>query len=280
MRMRNMLSEPERAFLVESLNQGVRLDGRGRLEQRALKIQPVADGRCISGTLGNTRIDCSIGIEPTAARTTGRPTSGFLYFDVRKSVTARFGSTLKTKDPPRELDRVQPLLNRLYKDARAIELDSLCIEAYHCVYKVRVQVNVVQEDGNLIDCAAAVVAVALSVVKRRAVEYDPNLRLLRFLSNEETVASNIPMNFMALTSTFCFLNDTADPVKDANAREYKVSSHAVTIGMNHRDEVIAVFATGGSLSVERLDELMTLARDQCAQNAVVVKSVVDQFVKL
>jgi hypothetical protein len=75
------------------------------------------------------RIDCSIIIEPVAARTVGRPTSGFLNFDVRKTVTARFGSAIKTKDPPRELDRVGPILNRLYRDAKAIELDSLCIES-------------------------------------------------------------------------------------------------------------------------------------------------------
>lgn len=64
-------------------------------------------------------------IEPVAARTFGRPTSGFIKFDVRKTVTARFSNAIKTKDPPRELDRVAPILNRLYKDARAIELDSL-----------------------------------------------------------------------------------------------------------------------------------------------------------
>lgn len=120
-----------------------------------------------------------------AARTVGRPTSGFLNFDVRKTVTARFGSAIKTKDPPRELDRVAPILNRLYRDAKAIELDSLCIEAFHCVYKLRVQVNVTQEDGNLIDCASAVVATALGIVKRRAVEYDSNAGMLRFVSFRE-----------------------------------------------------------------------------------------------
>ncbi|KAI6181657.1 Exosome complex component RRP45 [Aphelenchoides besseyi] len=280
MRIRNYLSEPERIFLTDSLTEGVRLDGRGMLEQRKLKIQSIANGRCISGTLGNTRIDCTIQVDPVAARTTGRPTSGFLYFDVRKTATARFGSAFKTKDPPRELDRVQPILNRLYKDARAIELDSLCIEAYHCVYKVRVQVNVVQEDGNLIDCATAVVAVALSVVKRRAVEYDPNTRLLRFLTNEESVPSNIPMNFLALTTTFSFLNEDSKPMKDANAREYKVCSHSITVGMNHRDELIVVFATGRSLTVELMDQLMTLAKTQCAENAEVVKAVVGKFAKI
>jgi len=195
-------------------------------------------------------------------------------------VTARFGAPLKTKDPPRELDRVAPVLNRLYRDAKAIELDSLCIEAYHCVYRVRVQVNIVQEDGNIIDCAAAVVAAALGVVRRRAVEYDPNTGLLRFLSSEESVPSNIPMNFFALTSTFCFLTENSKPIRDANAREYKVCNHSITVGMNHRDEVIAVFATGGSLSVDLMDELMTLAQTQCMANAAVVKAVIDKFAKL
>lgn len=137
------------------------------------------------------RIDCSIIIQPVAARTTGRPTSGFIKFDVRKTVTARFGNSIKTKDPPRELDRVGPILHRLYRDAKAIELDSLCIEAYHCVYKLRVQVNVTQEDGNLIDCASAVVATALGLVKRRAVEYDSNTGMLRFVNSIQLINSSL-----------------------------------------------------------------------------------------
>lgn len=47
---------------------------------------------------------------------------------------------------------------------------------------MRVIVNVTQEDGNLIDCASAVVATALGVVKRRGVEYDSNTGMLRFVS--------------------------------------------------------------------------------------------------
>ena len=255
MRTRHILSEPERAFLIDALAVGVVSCSNFLVSSSQSTPRDLTAVYCSSSGLSksflslmdeacaahwvqqgalllksillvlieNFRIDCSISIEPTAARTIGRPTSGFLYFDVRKTVTARQMSALKTQGPQRELDRVQPVLNRLYRDAKAIELDSLCIEAYHCVYKVRVQVNIVQEDGNLVDCAAAVVAAALGVVKRRAVEYDPNSGLLRFvrffyslwnfanrifqLSREESVASNIPMSFFALTSTYCFLGD-------------------------------------------------------------------------
>lgn len=54
--------------------------------------------------------------------------------------------------------------------------------------------NVTQEDGNLIDCASAVVATALGVVRRRAVEYDSNTGMLRFAS------------FFSLNFTHCIIN--------------------------------------------------------------------------
>lgn len=68
-------------------------------------------------------------------------------------------------------------------------------------------------------------------------------------------------------------------MKDPNAVEYKVSSHSITIGMNHRDEVIAVFATAGPLTVDLMDELMTRAYSQCMENAAIVKEIVNKFTK-
>ncbi|CAD5216492.1 unnamed protein product [Bursaphelenchus xylophilus] len=280
MKIRHVFSDQERAFLEDSLSQGVRVDGRKLDEQRKLQIEPVAEGKCMSASLGDTRIDVVISIKPVAARTVGRPTSGFLYFDVRKTITSRYAQPIKTRDPPKELDRVQPILNRLYRDAKAIELDALCIEVFHCVYEVRVQVNVVQEDGNLIDCASAAVAASLGVVKRRAVEYDPNSGLIRFLSKEESVPSNIPMSFLALTTTFTFLRKDSEPIKDASLREYKVSEYQITVGVNHRDEVIALFSTGGNLSMELMDKLLDLAHAQCMENGKIVKQAIDRFVKL
>ncbi|CAD5211972.1 unnamed protein product [Bursaphelenchus okinawaensis] len=280
MKIRHILADQERLFIEESLSKGVRLDGRKINEQRKLNIEPVADGKCISASLGNTRIDVVIKIKPVAARTVGRPTSGFLFFDVRKTVTSRYGQPIKTRDPPKELDRVQPILNRLYRDAKAIELDALCIEVFHCVYEVRVQVNVVQEDGNLIDCATAAVAAALGIVKRRAVEYDPNSGLIRFLSKQESVASNIPINFLALTTTFTFFKTDSEPIVDATLKEYKVAGFQITVGVNHRDEVIALFSTGGSLSLELMDQLLDKAHSQCMENVKVVKQSIDKFVKL
>jgi hypothetical protein len=49
--------------------------------------------------------------------------------------------------------------------------------------------------------------------------------------------------------------------------------------MNHRDEVIAIFATGGPLSIELLDKLMTYAHAQCMENVNVVKDVVNRYTK-
>lgn len=76
-----------------------------------------------------------------------------------------------------------------------------------------------------------------------------------------------------------FLNFSSPPIKDANAREYKVSSHSITVGMNHRDEVIAIFATGGPLSIELMDQLMTYSHAQCMQNVNIVKDVVNRYTK-
>lgn len=49
--------------------------------------------------------------------------------------------------------------------------------------------------------------------------------------------------------------------------------------MNHRDEVIVIFATGGKLSVELMDQLMTHAHAQCMENAAIVRNVVSKYSK-
>lgn len=47
--------------------------------------------------------------------------------------------------------------------------------------------------------------------------------------------------------------------------------------MNHRDEVIAVFAVGGPISVEMMDQLMLYAHTQCMENANMVNSVINNY---
>lgn len=54
----------------------------------------------------------------------------------------------------------------------------------------------------------------------------------------------------------------------------------MTVGVNHRNEVIALFSTGGTLNMDRMDRLLDLAHAQCMANTQVVKKTMDRFCKL
>lgn len=68
---------------------------------------------------------------------------------------------------PTELSvQVNRILERAYKDSRCVDLESLCIVAEEKVWNLRVDVNVLNHEGNIIDCSSIAVLTALSHFKR------------------------------------------------------------------------------------------------------------------
>ncbi|MBN2330508.1 MAG: exosome complex protein Rrp42 [Candidatus Aenigmarchaeota archaeon] len=148
--------------IVSLAAKGMRLDGRklDQIRDIVIEASPIekAEGSAIV-KLGRTKVIAGVKIG-VGQPFSDRPGSGVL-------MTGAEFSPISSPDfepgPPRdnsiELARV---VDRGIRESQAIDLDKLCIEPGEKVWMVFVDINILDNFGNLIDAAALASAVALS----------------------------------------------------------------------------------------------------------------------
>lgn len=91
-------------------------------------------------SLGQTKVLAQVSCEITQPRAT-RPAEGILYINVNSGQDKRSAEhiVLLTRN-----------LERALKESRCVDLESLCIKAEEKVWKIRVDINILNHEGNLI----------------------------------------------------------------------------------------------------------------------------------
>lgn len=164
---RNARSPPSAApQILDALLQGVRGDGRFLLETRAAIFAfERFEGKAVAEIgLGETRV---IGIVTAAVVEPApeRPTEGSLSFNVHLGALASPAFEAgRGRSRAAELAR---LLERQIRDARAIDVEALCIAPGERVWQLRCDVHVLDDQGNLVD-AVALAAIGALLHFRRA----------------------------------------------------------------------------------------------------------------
>lgn len=117
-----------------------RLDSRSFTEFRELSINYGSELGCVYVSLGETKVLAQVSCEITQPRAT-RPTEGVLYINVNCGLEKRSSEqvVLLTRN-----------LERAFKESRCVDLESLCIKAEEKVWKLRVDLNILNHEGNLI----------------------------------------------------------------------------------------------------------------------------------
>lgn len=64
------------------------------------------------------------------------------------------------------------LLEKCIKDSKTVDLESLCIKVNEKVWSFRVDINVLNHEGNILDCASVAALVALAHFRRPDVTWE------------------------------------------------------------------------------------------------------------
>ncbi|ORZ41665.1 ribosomal protein S5 domain 2-type protein [Catenaria anguillulae PL171] len=202
-----LVSTSERNTLLQALAQGVRTDGRGLHDLRPVQVVYGKDFGYVTVTLGRTR--CS--------------------------------ATLSLAFPEEELF-VSRTIEKCLRRSRAIDTEGLCIVAGQQVWHVRVDVRVLDNDGNMVDCACLAALAALLHFRR------PDVTVTNG-GSDVTVHSMLEKNL-------------AINLIDPNLLEEAEKDGTLTIASNVHREICAVSLSGGApLPADRIL--------QCAQLATV-----------
>lgn len=116
-----------------------RLDGRQFFEFRNISIQFGCELGCALVSLGETKVLAQVSCEITQPQAT-RPAEGILYINVNSG---------QIKRSTEHIVLLARNLERALKESRCVDLESLCIKAEEKVWKIRVDVNILNYEGNL-----------------------------------------------------------------------------------------------------------------------------------
>lgn len=125
----------------------MRLDGRDLNEFRPIKINFGSDWGSVHVSLGETRVLAQVTCEVAQPKST-RPNEGLLFIKVELGpMAAQHFEANRSSDLSVQVNRI---LERALKDSRCIDLESLCIIAEEKVWNLRVDLNVLNHEGNII----------------------------------------------------------------------------------------------------------------------------------
>lgn len=122
------------------------MDGRSLDEFRKCKINFGSTWGTVHVALGETRalaqVTCDV-VEPRNAR----PNEGQLYFNLELGPMA--APHLEPGRPTKDIIQMNRILEKIFKESNCVDLESLCIVAAAKVWNLRVDINVLNNEGNI-----------------------------------------------------------------------------------------------------------------------------------
>ncbi|EDX02530.1 exosome complex component rrp45 isoform X2 [Drosophila yakuba] len=257
-------SKPERSFVQLAVKQNQRFDGRRSNECRDVELTFGADWGTVAVSMGDTKVlthvTCDMG-----APATSRPNEGKLQLNVNLGGVA-FLDEVQTTHDQRSLT-LNSLLERTFRSSRSVDLESLCVAAEQHVWCIRVDVNVLNHDGNLYDASTIATLAALMHFRRPDVTFtDDELRIYT-----EKEREFIPLLFLhyPVSVTYCIYKSSGQPIVDPTLLEENAADSVIVLSFNSYQELCSLNA--GGTAPTNVRTIM-----QCARNAATrCKSLVD-----
>lgn len=254
----------------------LRFDGRALSDARSLDLTLFRFEAAASAELqqGKTRVLAHVNAE-LSAPFPNRNTEGFLSFNVEFSPMA--SSSFEVGKPAPEAVQLSRLIERSVRDSQAIDTEALCVVAAEWVWSIKVQVTVLDCDGNLVDACALAAMAALQHLRR------PAVTVLEPEGGEETSAGQdggsrvrhsavevkvehsddkdptpLALHHVPICATFAILSSAPTTTKgvvntlqepwlllDPSAREEVVSKGSLTLALTAQGEICTIHKLGG-----------------------------------
>ncbi|XP_059615451.1 uncharacterized protein LOC132261002 [Phlebotomus argentipes] len=237
-----ILTNVEKSFVNKCISQNLRIDGRRMNDFRALKLFFGSEWGSAHVALGETRVlvqvSCEV-VQPKAVR----PQEGLLNInvDIGPMAAAHFEAG-RSSDETIQINRI---LERAFKDSRCVDLESLCLVAEEKVWSVRVDVNVLNHDGNIIDCASVAVLAALAHFRRPDVTWSGT----EFTIHSHAEKDPIPLvlHHFPVCVSYVIFQDGTISCADPTDLEERVAQAKVVFGLNSYQELCGLHLGGVTL---------------------------------
>ncbi|XP_065076962.1 uncharacterized protein Rrp45 [Ochlerotatus camptorhynchus] len=263
-----MISNNEKGFVQKALLESTRVDGRSLDEFRKLRINFGAEWGSVHVSLGETRVLAQVSCEVVAPRAT-RPNEGTLFINVELgSMAAPHFESGRQSDAGVQLNRI---LERAIKDSGCVDLESLCLVADEKVWNLRVDINVLNHEGNVIDCASMAALTALAHFKRPDVSLNGEEVIIHTMYERDPIP--IGINHFPICVSYGIFNKGKLAVADPTYLEERVAEAKIVFGMNSYGELCGIHL--GGITLTSSDLLLRTATKAAKRAKTIVQKIKD-----
>ncbi|KAL9106830.1 MAG: hypothetical protein Q9227_008163 [Pyrenula ochraceoflavens] len=233
-------SNIERAFILEALQENVRLDGRNFQQFRDLDLTFGNDFGNAIVTLGKTRVNTQISAEVT------KPFEDRKFDGIFTITTELSPIASPAFESGRQTDQeviLSRILEKAIRRSNAIDTESLCIIAGAKCWAVRADVHVLDFDGGLVDASCIAIIAALQHFRRPDVSVDGEEVTIHTM--EERVPVPLSIMHQPICVTFSFYHGGQIVLADACLREEQVRDGEMIVTINQLGELCQIAKLGG-----------------------------------
>ncbi len=249
----------KRKKISELLKKDKRLDGRGLMDFRKIKIETGMIGTAAGSSLvsiGNTKVMTGIKVE-TGTPFTDKPKNGVIITNVELTPLA---SPNFEAGPPREMAiEMSRVVDRGIREAKTIDLSKLCIDPGKLVFIVYVDIYVLNHDGNLFDTFALSAISALLNTKMKKYTVKKNGELKYGKGYVKLPIQNYPVEIS-------IGKIDGKMIVDPSLEEEAVVDGLITIAIGNKGEICAMQKRKiGVFSVEDILLAITIAQKKAKE---------------
>lgn len=234
------LSNCEREFLLKAIEEKKRLDGRQTYDYRSIKITFGSDYGCCFVDLGKTKVMAQVSCELVVPKES-RPSEGIMFFNIELSPIASPGFEMGRQSEL--LVKLNRQLERCLRNSKCIDTESLCVVSGEKVWQIRVDVHVLNHDGNLMDAGSIAAITALCHFKR------PDIGIhgeeVTVYGPEERDPIPLSIYHMPICVSFSFFQQGTYLLVDPCEKEERVMDGLLMIAMNKHREICSIQSSGG-----------------------------------
>ncbi|GLD53112.1 exosome complex component RRP45, partial [Lates japonicus] len=228
------------------------MDGRP-YDYRKIKITFGTDYGCCFVDLGRTRVMAQVSCELVAPKES-RPNEGIMFFNIELSPMA---SPAFEQGRQSELSvKLNRQLERCLRNSKCIDTESLCVVSGEKVWQIRVDVHMLNHDGNLMDAASIAAITALCHFRRPDVAIQGDE--VTVFSPEERDPIPLSIYHMPISVSFSFFQQGTYLLVDPCEREERVMDGLLMIAMNKHREICSIQSSGGIMLLK--DQVMRCSK--------------------
>ncbi|KAM3228438.1 hypothetical protein ACQJBY_059850 [Aegilops geniculata] len=233
----------EREFIEQALQSDLRVDGRRPFDFRKLKIAFGREDGSAEVELGETRVMGYVTAQLVQPYK-DRPNEGTLAIFTEFSPMA--DPAFEPGRPGEAAIELGRVIDRGLRESRAVDMESLCVVAGKHVWSVRVDLHILDNEGNLIDAANIAALAALSTFRRPecTVGGDDGQQVT---VHDSEVRDPLPLTIhhLPIAVTFAYFGDGNIMVIDPTYKEEAVMGGRMTATINSNGDVCAIQKAGG-----------------------------------